>query len=543
MTKKIKLFLAHASEDKEQVKAIYHRLKDSGFEPWLDEYDLLPGQNWRVEIPKVIRESDIFIACLSKNSVTKQGYVQKEFRLALDACAEKPAETIYLIPLKLDDSEVPNLQIPQLGINLRDYHWLNYWEGNGFENLLRSLNGLANNSKNNFVIQAGLKPTTLFKGKTGTSKTLKSLIYLSVGIITVIVGFQIINWRNSSANLVTENTPITSPTATLTQASQFDNPVQTLTSPPHTETPSATQNNISISRENINSLSKYKLLDWTPSGFGEISFSASGDLVAISSINGADIYDTSTWEKIRHIETKSGIWRVSFHPTENTLALGSNEGDIFFFNISDGKKVGEILDAQEYSVDDFSYTNDGDYLVSGSGGDGGRIWSSKTNDLIFKLGEMTGWGMYITVSTDNSLVATTSFSPGINIWKIEDGSWVGALPKIAYSIEFIENGTKLLSLSSEDDGFQVWDIESLTLDRSFGDSSGLGECMSISNNEKLLAACYGSTMKILDMDTGVVLKELYSSDLNEFIAVKFSPDDQYLVAGTTYGTIMIWAVR
>jgi WD40 repeat protein len=543
MTKKLKLFLAHASEDKEQVKAIYHRLKDSGFEPWLDEYDLLPGQNWRVEIPRVIRESDIFIACLSKNSVTKQGYVQREFRLALDACAEKPAETIYLIPLKLDDSEVPNLQLPQLGINLRDYHWLNYWEDNGFENLLRSLSGLANKSRNNFIIQAGLKPTKLFKDKTRASKIFKSLIYLSVGIILLIIGFQIVNWRNSSANLITENAPITSDTVTLTQASQPDSPVPTLTSPPHTETPSAAQNDISISKENINSLSKYKLLDWTPSGFGEISFSASGDLVAISSINGADIYDTSTWEKIRHIETKSGIWRVSFHPTEKTLALGSNEGDIFFFNISDGKRVGEILDAQEYSVDDFSYSNNGDYLVSGSGGDGGRIWSSKTNELLFKLGEMTGWGMNVAVSPNNTLIATTSFSPGINIWKLEDGSWVGALPKIAYSIEFIENGAKLLSLSSEDDGFQIWDIASLTLDRSFGNSSDLGECMSISNDEKLIAACYGTTMKILDMDTGEVLKELYSSDLNEFIAVKFSPDNQYLVAGTTYGTIMIWAVR
>jgi ABC-type amino acid transport substrate-binding protein len=135
----LKIFLAHASEDKEQIIELFYKLKQSGFDPWLDEFSLLPGQNWRVEIPKAIRQCDIFVACLSKHSVNKQGYVQREFRLALSAYAEKPIENIYLIPLKLDDSEVPELQIPQLGINLRDIHWLDYWKPNGFGQLLRAI--------------------------------------------------------------------------------------------------------------------------------------------------------------------------------------------------------------------------------------------------------------------------------------------------------------------------------------------------------------------------------------------------------------------
>ena len=43
-----RIFLCHASEDKAQVREVYHRLRAiGGFAPWLDEEDLLPGQNGR----------------------------------------------------------------------------------------------------------------------------------------------------------------------------------------------------------------------------------------------------------------------------------------------------------------------------------------------------------------------------------------------------------------------------------------------------------------------------------------------------------------
>jgi hypothetical protein len=47
-----RIFLCHASEDKAQVREVYRRLAAiQGFEPWLDEENLLPGQIWENEIP------------------------------------------------------------------------------------------------------------------------------------------------------------------------------------------------------------------------------------------------------------------------------------------------------------------------------------------------------------------------------------------------------------------------------------------------------------------------------------------------------------
>lgn len=122
-----KIFLAHAREDTAQVRKLHADLKARGFDPWLDKVDLVPGQIWRVEIPKAIRQAEIFLACPSSQSVGKDGFVQNEFRLALLALGARPSGTIFLIPVRLDDEcDVPDLQITDLGLSLRE----TLWDGN-----------------------------------------------------------------------------------------------------------------------------------------------------------------------------------------------------------------------------------------------------------------------------------------------------------------------------------------------------------------------------------------------------------------------------
>ena len=133
------IFIAHANEDKAQVRELYAKLVEAGYKPWFDEEDLLPGQNWREEIPKALKNSDLFIACLSSTSISKRGYIQREFKMAMEMLAELPPGTIFVIPLKFDDCEIPELRQSEYGLNLRDIQWLDYWKPNGFEKLVKSI--------------------------------------------------------------------------------------------------------------------------------------------------------------------------------------------------------------------------------------------------------------------------------------------------------------------------------------------------------------------------------------------------------------------
>jgi TIR domain len=145
-----RIFLCHASDDTAHVREVYHRLRAiDGFEPWLGEEDLLPGQEWEREIPRALQTSDFILIFLSRTSVAKRGYVQREMKMALDVWEELPEGTIHTIPVRLDDCDVPK--------PFRRYHYTNLFDPRGFDRLTRAIHtGLT--QRQHFTPQPILEP-------------------------------------------------------------------------------------------------------------------------------------------------------------------------------------------------------------------------------------------------------------------------------------------------------------------------------------------------------------------------------------------------
>lgn len=129
------VFLCHARGDKVKAREMYDTLRRCQIQPWLDVEDLLPGQDWQSEIPSALARSDSIIILLSKGSVTKEGFFQKEIKFALDRALEMPEGRIFLIPARLQDCNVPP--------SLQRYQWVDLFEKEGQERLLRSLQAQA----------------------------------------------------------------------------------------------------------------------------------------------------------------------------------------------------------------------------------------------------------------------------------------------------------------------------------------------------------------------------------------------------------------
>lgn len=126
----LRVFLCHSSRDKLQVRDLYRRLRNDHTEPWLDEENLLAGQDWDFEIRKAVKASHIVVVCLSP-SVTRAGYLQKEVGYALDAADEQPEGSIFIIPVKLTECEVPS--------RLSRWQWIELWRDGAYESLVRSI--------------------------------------------------------------------------------------------------------------------------------------------------------------------------------------------------------------------------------------------------------------------------------------------------------------------------------------------------------------------------------------------------------------------
>lgn len=102
---KNRIFISYAKEDHDIAERLYNDLKADQLMPWIDIYELLPGQNWEIEIESVISQCSYFMLLLSKNSVTKEGHIQKEIRLALDRALKIPDGRIFIIPIRIEECE------------------------------------------------------------------------------------------------------------------------------------------------------------------------------------------------------------------------------------------------------------------------------------------------------------------------------------------------------------------------------------------------------------------------------------------------------
>ncbi|MCP4347998.1 MAG: TIR domain-containing protein [Desulfobacterales bacterium] len=115
------VFISYAREDFETANKLYDDLKN--FErivPWIDKTDILPGQNWKISVKQAINRCSYFLLLLSSHSVSKKGYVQKEQKIALELLDERPVDSIFIIPIKLDETEVTDERLSNL-------HWVNFY--------------------------------------------------------------------------------------------------------------------------------------------------------------------------------------------------------------------------------------------------------------------------------------------------------------------------------------------------------------------------------------------------------------------------------
>lgn len=219
--RKLRVFILHASQDKPVVREIYQRLlAEDWIDPWLDEEKLLPGQDWDLEIEKTVRSADAVIVCLSSNSVTKEGYVQKEIRMVLNMALEKPEGTVYIIPVRFNDCDIPR--------SLGAFQYVDFFpkrqRERALEKLLKSLHLRADS------VHGLTDSMSSSKNQENIAPSKKWIVPVLSVIIVLTLGWASLLYSKNQTDL-----PIVSPSPTVTVSSTFAPP-----SPTHTKTPSST---------------------------------------------------------------------------------------------------------------------------------------------------------------------------------------------------------------------------------------------------------------------------------------------------------------
>lgn len=111
------VFLCHNSEDKPAIKQIANQLKELGIRPWLDEWELRPGQSWQWVLEQQIEQ--IASAAVFVGSAGLGPWQREEIYAFLQEFQQRSCP---VIPVLLSNAP----QQPRLPVFLRNKMWVDF---------------------------------------------------------------------------------------------------------------------------------------------------------------------------------------------------------------------------------------------------------------------------------------------------------------------------------------------------------------------------------------------------------------------------------
>ncbi len=407
----LRVFLCHAAEDKTAVRQLYQQLVADNLSPWLDEEDLLPGQNWQQEIVKAVRQSDVVLVCLSQHSLDKQGFVHKEIKLALDVAEQQPENTIFLIPVKLEPCDLPD--------RLSHLHSVNLFDERGYKKLLRSLQYRASE-------------------------------------------------RASQQAAMTTATPAPTPADLPDSASTSELPPVTSDPPPSTMSPATTLPTTLSSLRGLFVLPE--LLQQ-----GMLRRLCRGSILHVERLNPHQQIIISTGGAALFADNPSPLWDIdcpaqcaAIHPRAGLLALG-NRQRIHLWNITNGQVI-TTLHGHTANITCLAFSPDGTSLISGSSDYTACIWriaectmngsESGNGSPCFTLNDHTDAVRSVAVAPNGRILATGAGNGTVRLWQVDTGERIGLLQgrTALYSLVFSPD-SKLLAGGADNGTVRLWQVD------------------------------------------------------------------------------------
>jgi eukaryotic-like serine/threonine-protein kinase len=330
-----------------------------------------------------------------------------------------------------------------------------------------------------------------------------------------------------------------------------------------------------------------------------LAFSPDGRRLAVGSDGAVTVWD---WENQQPAlpplrgHAKKGI-SVAFSPDGRRLASGSWSGEVMIWDAETGTRLLTISEHRN-PVSAVAFSRDGRRLVSACFDRHMVAWDVTTGRRLQTFGPCDGLVLGVAISPDGSRLASAGEDKTVRVWDAATGREVLDLrghTELSQGVAFSPDGLRLAS-AAEDGTIRVWDATPLRGDEAqeaFTFSQGAGEVwtMAVSpDGQRIASAGLGSDtpVKVWDAGSGEVTVEFAGHESvvfcvawhpdgqriassgwdverklfivkvwdartgdvgfelpfgTETYAVAFSRDGEYLVTGSTNGTVQVWDTR
>jgi WD40 repeat protein len=159
------------------------------------------------------------------------------------------------------------------------------------------------------------------------------------------------------------------------------------------------------------------------------------DKILVCSKDGTlTVWQASDYSLLKSIRiSEVALRQLNSHPTKKELAIGSSDNNIYILN-ADDFSVEKTLSAPENSVFSVCYSNDGNYLLTGSRDAQLCIWNAEKNySLMNKIPAHLYTINHITYISNGICFATAGRDKAVKIWDAETFELKKVLDKEKYN--------------------------------------------------------------------------------------------------------------
>lgn len=117
--------MSYVHDDSLQIDRLCDVLRAAGIPYWRDRTSLAPGDAWKAEIRRAIRDGSlVFLPCFSDKSRSRdKSHMNEELTIAIDEYRQMPPGRTWLIPVRLDGGELPEWDLGA-GRSLSDLNYV-----------------------------------------------------------------------------------------------------------------------------------------------------------------------------------------------------------------------------------------------------------------------------------------------------------------------------------------------------------------------------------------------------------------------------------
>jgi hypothetical protein len=237
------------------------------------------------------------------------------------------------------------------------------------------------------------------------------------------------------------------------------------------------------------------------------------------------------------------VWSVAFAPDGKTLATGSDDGTLRFWDAQTGRQEARL--PAHGAVFAVAFAHSGKFLVSGDSDGTLRLWGVDPPAEQAALPHRNGTGRRLSLSPDDRTVAVGSTAQAVELWDIPTRSLRKTLSGHHGTILAVTFSPDGRSLASSDASGQVrlWDPATGAERGGFrGDRLGV-RVLAFSPDSRSLASAGtgGGEVRLWDAATRRLAASLPAQH-NDVLNLAFSPSGRVLAGGSREGNLILWDV-